>query len=199
MNQWIIKLITASLLLTICTYLLPTQSLRKTAVIMFGFIFITILIEPAKMLARKDVIYEAKQFLSGKLASLDNQNGDAENMIFDEYKVRIQNAVTDYINNSSAAYCSHSMVYVNQDIESLEFGQVETVYCYVAPSKENDLIQEDDNEIHQIIIDINGVHFGTTEDIVNQDKKYLKELQKKVAEYLAINESLVHIMEISEE
>lgn len=197
MSEWIVKIIATSLLLTICTYILPSGNIKKTALVLFGFVFVSVLVQPVANFSENDIFEEARLIFSGKYKAEAIQ-GEGGKMVVTEYTTQIENLVTERINIDSSLYCSHCKVYVNGDIESPDFGRIETIYCYVSEKETDDsLIKDDDDSIDRIVIDINGIHSGK-EDEEMQDEAYKERACAVVAEYLQIDREKIHIMEIKE-
>lgn len=197
MGEWLVKIIATSLLLTICTYILPTGNIKKTAMVLFGFIFVTVLVAPVEKISEYNIFEEARLIFSGKYKA-DVILGEGDEIIVSEYKRKIETVVTEYINKDPTLYCNNSKVYVNSDIESSDFGKIESIYCYVKSKEDEDsLIQEDKDGIDQIIIDINGIHSSVNNE-ENKDETYKEKACDIVSEYLMIDREKVHIMEIKE-
>lgn len=195
MSEWIVKIIATSLLLTICTYMLPSGNLKKTAMVLFGFLFISALVAPVDKISENDLFEEARLIFSGRY-NAEKIQGEGGQMIVSEYKKQIENDVREYINKDSMLYCQSCRVYVNSDIESPDFGRIETIYCYVSQKEDDSLIKDDDGSVDKIIIDINGIHSGPNEE--NDDDTYKEKARDIVADYLKIEDEKVHIMEIKE-
>lgn len=195
MSEWIVKIIATSLLLTICTYMLPSGNLKKTAMVLFGFLFISALVAPVDKISENDLFEEARLIFSGRY-NAEKIQGEGGQMIVSEYKKQIENDVREYINKDSMLYCQSCRVYVNSDIESPDFGRIETIYCYVSQKEDDSLIKDDEGSVDKIIIDINGIHSGSNEE--NDDDTYKEKARDIVADYLKIEDEKVHIMEIKE-
>lgn len=195
MSEWIVKIIATSLLLTICTYMLPSGNLKKTAMVLFGFLFISALVAPVDKISENDLFEEARLIFSGRY-NAEKIQGEGGQMIVSEYKKQIENDVREYINKDSMLYCQSCRVYVNSDIESPDFGRIETIYCYVSEKEDDSLIKDDEGSVDKIIIDINGIHSGSNEE--NDDDTYKEKARDIVADYLKIEDEKVHIMEIKE-
>lgn len=195
MSEWIVKIIATSLLLTICTYMLPSGNLKKTAMVLFGFLFISALVAPVDKISENDLFEEARLIFSGRY-NAEKIQGEGGQMIVSEYKKQIENDVREYINKDSMLYCQSCRVYVNSDIESPDFGRIETIYCYVSQKEDDSLIKDDEGSVDKIIIDINGIHSGPNEE--NDDDTYKEKARDIVADYLKIEDEKVHIMEIKE-
>lgn len=195
MSEWIVKIIATSLLLTICTYMLPSGNLKKTAMVLFGFLFISALVAPVDKISENDLFEEARLIFSGRY-NAEKIQGEGGQKIVSEYKKQIENDVREYINKDSMLYCQSCRVYVNSDIESPDFGRIETIYCYVSQKEDDSLIKDDEGSVDKIIIDINGIHSGSNEE--NDDDTYKEKARDIVADYLKIEDEKVHIMEIKE-
>lgn len=195
MSEWIVKIIATSLLLTICTYMLPSGNLKKTAMVLFGFLFISALVAPVDKISENDLFEEARLIFSGRY-NAEKIQGEGGQKIVSEYKKQIENDVREYINKDSMLYCQSCRVYVNSDIESPDFGRIETIYCYVSQKEDDSLIKDDEGSVDKIIIDINGIHSGSNEE--NDDDTYKEKARDIVADYLKIEDKKVHIMEIKE-
>lgn len=197
MTEWIVKIIAASLFLTICSYILPAGNIKKTAMVLFGFVFITVLLIPVGKISENNIFEKARHIFTGKY-KVETVQGEGGEMIISEYKRQIETVVTEYINKDGTLFCEKSTVYVNSDIESPDFGKIETIYCYVSRRADDDsLIKEDQEAISQIIIDINGIH-STTKEEESEDLSYKEKARDLVAEYLMIDREKVHIMDIKE-
>lgn len=198
MNQWIVKLIAASLILTVCSCILPAGNLKKTAVLLFGFIFTSVLIAPVSLISDKDLLSEARMLFTSEYSKNQNIEGQAGGMIIENYTATVSDIIKEYINDNSKYYCDRCTVYVNDNIDSPDFGKITTVYCYVSPVKDdNSIIQGDKNQIQQIIIDINGIHTETNKN--PEDTSYKEEIRAIVSGYLKIELNKIHILDIKEQ
>lgn len=198
MSTWVIKLIAASLTLTVCSFILPTGNIKKTAVMLFGFLFVSVLVAPVSLIAEKDLINEARLLFVSEYNKEINIEGQGGSAVVKEYTATIANVIKNYINDNSNYYCDSCRVYVNDDIESPDFGKITTVYCYISEEKkDNSIIQSNKNQIHQIVIDINGIH--TEKDNKPSDDSYKDKARKLVAEYLKIDINKIHILDIKEQ
>lgn len=193
MKEWLVNVIAGSLTLTIFSYLIPSGNIKKTVMVLFGFIFTAIIISPITSIDI-NTLGDKMDLIFNNITVPDGvQNEETTDQILNDYKNRVQEVICDYINKNSEVVCNKCIVAVNGDITSEKFGSIETVYCFISENNKNVLPDSGKHQIQQIIINIDGIHLNNRNENIGTAQN--EKIQKLVAEYLHINESQVYIKE----
>lgn len=205
MMEWLFGAVTVSVLLTLLLQLVPEGNVKKAVSIGFGFVFLAVIISPLTGIIQSVVRDAGNSKILSNLAYSDLIAGlsDIEEYdaytegVVNEYVKRLQNEVDSAV-RLSGFYCE-SVVMVNRDIDSADFGRVISVVCNVSrlenSSKKKKGIVKPVDRIEKIVIGTDGVEAvkpGDEED-KGKDKEAENSIKKTVSFILDIDMSDIQV------
>lgn len=198
MKEWLFGVITASILLTLLLQLVPEGNVKKAVSVGFGFVFLVVILSPLTDIIKSIVsdVSSSKIYTNLAYSDLISSLGDIEEYdaytesVLDEYVRRLQNEVDSAV--GLTGFECKSVVVVNRDIESDEFGRVLSVQCNVSKKennskkKKNGIVKPIDR-IEKIVIGTDGIEVlkpGEDEEELNEENKEAELSIKKTVSFM---------------
>ncbi len=174
MSEWVYKVAAAAIVLTVCTLLLPSGTVKKTALTAFGFIFLLAVVSPVQDIIAKGILKlsDFKMEINLARAELEESidaDGSYEAQVMDRYILRLEEETQRTVNEIPGLLCASASVVVERDSASDTFAIVQRVYCSVAFGQKQEQAEDDRlikpvDTVDKIIISSGGISIGNASD-----------------------------------
>ena len=180
MFEWIVKISTAAVVLSLTGNILPVGKMRAAALIALGFLFLTLVVFPLKdiisEIGDKKVSIETERDIL--LSQVENGDYSAYDEVIKVYKDRLKLEINNKLNDKELNLTDINIT-VDEDINSSSFGTVQNVVATVGI-----LNTENKNKIEQvtvpnIVIDRNGIRIEKSEIAENSENISEKDMEIK--------------------
>ena len=185
MKIWLTSIITASLILSLLSSLIPDGAIKKAALTAFGFVFLTISVSPIISIINKGLSLDVLMLES--ITETGNESNDNYiSEVIKNYKDSIVKECVNILKENSVN--AEIIIEVNEDYNSEDFCSITWVKCIYYPEEEKELQHKN---IEKIVIDFDGISLNEPETKDTSSEK--NKIVKVISGFLGIEKERVYV------
>lgn len=196
MTEWVLKASAAAVVLTAAGYILPKGNIKNTAMLAFGFIFLTVLLPPLGNIAESFISERYALELEKNALTAQMAEGSVMGDIMAEYKKRISDEIVSALGKMSVS-CKNVSVSVDESQNSETFGYVLAVSCEIYASSDEKKGSVDKVKVPEIIIDLDGIRIEDDTDKDAQQNEHIQSVTqsviKTISDITGANAENIHV------
>ncbi|MDR0288405.1 MAG: stage III sporulation protein AF [Clostridiales bacterium] len=207
MSQWITVVAVSSIIFAVLEMLLPEGGTKRTALLAFGVIFISVVVTPVFNMVKNgfftDFVSQMQIKLDRDDLNSDIKNGDEAYIgeVLDKYKDKLSEASLTALKDVNGIHDPEVSFDIVEDPESEDFGKVLFSNCkiYLSEEKTQDSVIQPVDIIDKIEITLSGVKSHNPAEEEKQDAlnerqtEAVDAVKKRLAATLGIPEDSINV------